>query len=1533
MHAVTFVWGEARSSPVVPSKRINMIRPYHQGLSAGLYALWPMMVFSSGMQVAICFEQSRQTIHNERGKIILQVIIVMVKALLAVIVLTITFLPLPQHSAAFTWGYPPDSPIGQCLSSRLTPTKLFPDRALAQAAAQADCKVCRQGGSCDPNVCMCPGPYYPSPYWWEWTCLNNCYSMTGCGIPDCGFSSYSCHSAKERGADFDHASTDFWYPRYPSGCSSYAPPPTQQPDPEITAGVSDKNLGRPAGVCNSVGNPINVSTGLKFEEVLDLSVSAPGIPLEFRRFYNSVLASDGPLGFGWTHSFCMKLDVVQPEPLLRVKIRDTDGRFLYFSKVFQAYPDGTHFYGESGVKDRLVKLSSGQYMLRRKKDNLTYLFSADGKVAQISDPNGNTLTLTYDSGLLTQVTNNFGQSITIRYNGSRISSIIDPKNQPVSYGYDGSSNLTHVAYPDGQSTSYVYDAGHRLTDKKDTTNNVIGHWHYNGEGRVDTWYRFLRDGIPQERIDLSYMTASEPRTITLTRSTGTTTYTSVVKDGIRVITGIEGCGATCGGDTHKAFTYDRWLNLTDAISISEGRSYSTHYTYDEPANFWDRVGEIVQTSEAVGFPEERATRYTSTHRTDDPFLLIQKTETKPSVLASGQDKVITTNYDAYGKITSRAVMGYVLVNGVPIQKVYVTGFQYNSLGQLIRIDGPRTDVADITVVAYHPNDASQGSNRGRLMTITDAAGHITQYSNYDANGNVGTITDRNGVITDLSYDQRNRIRSITNRSMNAVTQYLYDSRGNISSIIPPEGDRLGFTYNPADRVTEITDNLGNMIKHDYDVEGNRISESTYDPQQHLKKSLTFAFDAYNRLKTVINADATYSEYTYDGKGNRTGARDARGNATSYTYDSLDRLIQTTGPLTTITDQAYDTQDNLMSVTDPNEDTTQYWFDDFGRKNHSISPDTGTTQYHYDEAGNLTQQVDAKGTAINYTYDALNRVTSVRFPSDPGQNITYAYDSPSVSYGIGRLTGRIDPSGTYVFHYDAQGNMTKEEKILEGILYTTRYRYNKNNALTSITYPSGRTVAYFFDGAGRINQVSATMNGAPTTLASSITYLPFGGITELIYGNRLSLIRGYDNQYRVTSIAAGYVLDLSYSYDGNGNIISAADPVNPAAGVPHDPTGVYSYEQGSNVLLAISGPSPRTFISDLNGNIIADNNRAYEYDDLNRLITVTENTTQIAAYTYNALNQRIKKATSAGTTIYHYDPQGRLIGEANSSGQTLVEYVYVGDELLAMIRSGENIYYYHNDHLGAPRALTNGSGDLVWKGFYAPFGAVNINSASIENNLRFPGQYYDTETGLHYNWNRYYDPKTGRYITPDPIGLEGGINPFVYVAGNPVNFADVWGLWGEDVHSGIGNSDYGTYLWATQSGFSPTEAQAIAKANVGTDGGFGSFMPVIGLQSRHFNESECGKDSRDIWASIELDRAVDYYKHGNNNAAIGHLGKGLHSVQDKWSHRDWYTGWHGWNPHPSWYDSWTDPRNGVAREQTEVSTKQYLQLFLIRTGQR
>ncbi|VAW78256.1 Rhs family protein, partial [hydrothermal vent metagenome] len=142
--------------------------------------------------------------------------------------------------------------------------------------------------------------------------------------------------------------------------------------------------------------------------------------------------------------------------------------------------------------------------------------------------------------------------------------------------------------------------------------------------------------------------------------------------------------------------------------------------------------------------------------------------------------------------------------------------------------------------------------------------------------------------------------------------------------------------------------------------------------------------------------------------------------------------------------------------------------------------------------------------------------------------------------------------------------------------------------------------------------------------------------------------------------------------------------------------------------------------------------------------------------------------------------------ADANGTVLREYVYFNDAPLAQI-VGSDIYYYHNSHLGTPESMTDSTQAAVWSASYTPFGKGTVTAGVVENNLRFPGQYYDQETGLHYNYFRYYDPSTGRYITSDPLGVLGlidvfgsdllpqDINLYNYTGNNPVNFIDPVGL--------------------------------------------------------------------------------------------------------------------------------------------------------------
>ncbi len=150
------------------------------------------------------------------------------------------------------------------------------------------------------------------------------------------------------------------------------------------------------------------------------------------------------------------------------------------------------------------------------------------------------------------------------------------------------------------------------------------------------------------------------------------------------------------------------------------------------------------------------------------------------------------------------------------------------------------------------------------------------------------------------------------------------------------------------------------------------------------------------------------------------------------------------------------------------------------------------------------------------------------------------------------------------------------------------------------------------------------------------------------------------------------------------------------------------------------------------------------------------------------------------THFWYSDEG-LVGEYDAVGTEIRTYgwkprsIWSTDPLF--MKQGAKYYYYHNDHLGTPQKMTSANGAVVWSGTYSSFGKAEIDSGStVTNNLRFPGQYRDEETGLHYNFQRYYDAEGGRYLRTDPIRLAGGIALYVYVMNNPGNWTDPWGLW-------------------------------------------------------------------------------------------------------------------------------------------------------------
>ena len=330
-------------------------------------------------------------------------------------------------------------------------------------------------------------------------------------------------------------------------------------------------------------------------------------------------------------------------------------------------------------------------------------------------------------------------------------------------------------------------------------------------------------------------------------------------------------------------------------------------------------------------------------------------------------------------------------------------------------------------------------------------------------------------------------------------------------------------------------------------------------------------------------------------------------------------------------------------------------------------------------------------------------------------------------------------------------------------HTTHYQYNLGDQVTHITYPSGLLIQYHYGNHGRVQSITATLPGqTATTLVDHINYLPFGPLTTMAYGNGLNLSASYNQDYRLTELALGPLLHLSYQYDANGNITvldhhhqatnhqtfgyDALDRLINSRGdyglldYLYDPVGnrrsrtqatdendQLSYAVDSNQLLVVdSTQTSHYFNLDERGNPIAEtrggDHWTYTYNHANRLSQVSING-HSTHYRYNAQGQRTHKQSPSGDTYYLYNEQGQLQSELDAQGNTLVEYVWFNQQPLAQVSNGE-IYWVHNDHLGTPRALTNRAQEVVWEATYSPFGEARITTEVLTNNLRFPGQYFD-----------------------------------------------------------------------------------------------------------------------------------------------------------------------------------------------------------------
>ena len=291
---------------------------------------------------------------------------------------------------------------------------------------------------------------------------------------------------------------------------------------------------------------------------------------------------------------------------------------------------------------------------------------------------------------------------------------------------------------------------------------------------------------------------------------------------------------------------------------------------------------------------------------------------------------------------------------------------------------------------------------------------------------------------------------------------------------------------------------------------------------------------------------------------------------------------------------------------------------------------------------------------------------------------------------------------------------------------------------------------------------------------------------------LAMAYTYDKVRNVDTLTTTDGL-FDYDYDEFDRLTQANYPALPSlpgfeafgydnAGNREDPTDATLYDYDSNNRI-LSSPVAASYRFDAAGNLIErGTNETFQYDHENRLLRYENTATStVAQYLYDSFGRRIRKTVNGVATWFVWDGTD-LIAEYNSAGTRVQHYRYTDNAYAPLQIADQNgTYNVHVDHLGAPRWLTDSTGQVVWKAIYQAYGEVAVdndpdgNGVTVTFNYRFPGQWVDIESGLYYNFFRYYDPKTGRYVTADPIGQISNANVYSYVDGNPTNYIDPQGL--------------------------------------------------------------------------------------------------------------------------------------------------------------
>lgn len=1056
----------------------------------------------------------------------------------------------------------------------------------------------------------------------------------------------------------------------------------------------------------AAGDPVNMLTGNLYHDETDISIKGRGgLPVVFARAYNSRKPADGPLGYGWTHSFNHQLKFYGVDgSAAKVSWIDGTGAERFFATTAQSggnITPGSPLPNPPGLFVTFTRNSDGTYTLRE-KNGLTYKFeSATGpsaattsatpvyaRLLSITDRKGNALMLNYSGcgAYLCTVSDGIGRTVlTFHYSGSHLDQITDLSGRTWKYTVDTNGNLTTFQNPLAVAgtqapVTYSYYAATDGTNlahamKQYTLPRGNGmRFEYYDNGRVFRHTVVNTDGtLSTDKIN-TFAYNDFRREAIQTNERGGERHFFFDQNGNPLTIVQED-----GGEYRYTYTVSGQPFLRTSSTDPQG--LTTQYAYDST------TGNLTQTT----LPSGATVQYGS-----------YTAWAQPQTVKDARGNYTVLKYDGQGNLTDRLTLRSGVTPTIPYtaNASQIVAWQvngYDAWGNLTS----RKAVRDLAAQVASP-------------TATSATGPIASWT-YDASGLNATTFARSGRFNTAS--------SATTQSATLT----YDSLGRLLTGVNGSLEATQFAYDTLDRIVQATDPLGNFRSYGFDANGNPTGQRLVIAGSQIDSS-SRRFDDADRAIAATDAGGNVTQFAYDAAGNLTTLTTPDGYAVSTAYDDLNHPVAVADPENNTVSMTRDGLGRPLTVTDPNGHVTAYAYWDSTRNGalksvtrptiqsftsgvaQSFDVDANgnrtsltevpaggsglanrVTNLSYDELNRPVRVVGPQTTDATYgavcpvtltTYDALGNVTQVaagRTPapcSAPASDVTtiqaaYGYDD------FGRKTSETDPLGrTWTTHYDPHDN---PDSRTDPKSQTTAYVWGTGHQLTSRTEQGGRqtvwtrnalgqptrithpeaTLTYGYDAAHRLATVTDSRGGKTLNYAWS----PGGWLNSLTDGEGKITSYRYDPSGRLAGITAPNNDELTFAFDPAGRLLEkrlANGLSSRSTWNADDSLASLTHRKGGTTLA--SNAYTYDGVGNKSGNVETISGSAityaYTYDELKRLTQVGNGTAaQQENYAYDPLGNRIQKSvgqTSPTVTAYKFDAANQLTEiHAGSLGGTLL----------------------------------------------------------------------------------------------------------------------------------------------------------------------------------------------------------------------------------------------------------------------------------------